>query len=227
MTRKCANPRAAAKARIAPLSAIEHHFRGQPEPGTLGRSIMRVLLMSFLLLASTAAGQNAGVQRDSIWRPINTNQPVPEIESIAVFGPPMISGGYSFYADRKGRLVHQSIRPDDEKKYGFIEDRLVLREHPELFTGLVEQLRAVDFLTYREGREHGIPDELRLRFELTLSNGSKIIASKWDSDPVKALDELLERMRAIIHTMDKIQKPVRIPYDSKDFGAHSRILPAA
>jgi hypothetical protein len=34
-------------------------------------------------------------------------------------------------------------------------------------------------------------------------------------------------MRATIDAMGKIQKPVRIPYDSKDFGAHSRILPPA
>ena len=97
---------------------------------------MRNLFTTGLLfLAFTVYGQAP---------PIDTTNRVagkiPEIESIAIFGPPLIFGGYSFYADRKGRLIHQSIKRDDEKKFGYVEERLVLRQHPELFAKLVADL---------------------------------------------------------------------------------------
>lgn len=149
---------------------------------------------------------------------------IPDIESIAVFGPPTILGGYSFYADRKGRLIHQSIKPDTEKRYGYVEERLYLREHGELFMRLADHLDATEFLKYREGREYGIPDELRLTFQLTLSNGSKIFAYKWDCDNVASLAELQERVRVIIDAMSKLKAPTKMPYEEKAFGAHARII---
>ena len=188
-----------------------------------------VCTIGLLLLAFTASAQSPGSKAASA---ATTNTAgritgkIPDIESIAVLGPPMIFGGYSFYADHKGQLVHQSVEPDTERKHGyFIEERLVLRHHGELFNRLVEQLNPTDLLTYREGRG-GFPDELRLRFEITLSNGNTIIAKKWANDKVPALDELLERIQSAIQAMRKIQPPTRIPYDDKDFGAHSRILKA-
>lgn len=139
--------------------------------------------------------------------------------------PSLIFGGYSFYADRKGRLVHQAIKPDAVKKYGFVEERRVLREHPELFSTLLEHLQLTDFLTYHEGREYGIPDELRLTFGLTHANGSKIVAGKWaNNNKASVCDELLERIRVALQAMRKIRTPTQMPYDGKDYGAHTRVL---
>ena len=187
-------------------------------------SIVGLMFVVCALCAQVPGSRNMSASTTN--QTICVPEKLPEIESISLLGPPTILPGYSFYADRKGRLVHQSIKPDMEKNYGFIEERLILRQHVELFNRLVEHLHPIDFLTYHEGRENGIPDELRLGFVITFSNGSKILASKWVSDKVPALDQLQNEVELTIKEMRKVQQPVKMPYDCKDLGAYFRILEA-
>ncbi len=167
------------------------------------RVIFFVLLVGVLLTARASVS--------------GTSSTPPAIQSVTIWAPPMIHGGYAFYADAEGRVIYQSVEPDATKGHGYIKKRFAFRDTGSIFADLIAGIEPNAMLGYQEGRKSGIPDELRLRFDLTYFGGAKIVAHKWDSDRVDVLDRLVERMRTAIQIVTKSTKPATSLFDWKKF----------